>query len=138
LETLGYNNVWVRTANGTLGWPDEAPFERILVAAGGPGVPPPLFDQLVEGGRMVMPVGDATRQVLKLVEKVNGEMRQQADLSEMIWNVPDTIAYLSEYYLLKPGDLIYTGTPAGVGAVKKGDQMVGSVDGLGELAVSVA
>jgi protein-L-isoaspartate(D-aspartate) O-methyltransferase len=75
LETLGYNNVWVRTANGTLGWPDEAPFERILVAAGGPSVPPPLFDQLVEGGRMVMPVGDATSQVLKLVEKVNGEMR---------------------------------------------------------------
>jgi protein-L-isoaspartate(D-aspartate) O-methyltransferase len=75
LETLGYNNVWVRTANGTLGWPDEAPFECILVAAGGPSVPPPLFDQLVEGGRMVMPVGDATSQVLKLVEKVNGEMR---------------------------------------------------------------
>ena len=65
-------------------------------------------------------------------------MRQEADLSEMIWNVPDTIAYLSAYYLLKPGDLIYTGTPAGVGAVKKGDQMVGSVDGLGDLAVTVA
>ena len=47
------------------------------------------------------------------------------------------IAYLSEYYLLKPGDLIYTGTPAGVGAVKKGDQMVGSVEGLGELAVAM-
>jgi fumarylpyruvate hydrolase len=55
----------------------------------------------------------------------------------MIWNVQDTIAYLSEYYLLKPGDLIYTGTPAGVGAVKKGDQMVGSVEGLGELAVTM-
>ena len=75
LEALGYNNVWVRTANGTLGWPDEAPFERILVAAGGPSVPPPLFEQLAEGGCMVMPVGDATSQVLKLVEKVNGGMR---------------------------------------------------------------
>lgn len=75
LESLGCNNVWVRTANGTLGWPDEAPFERILVAAGGPSVPPPLFDQLAEGGRMVMPVGDVTSQVLKLVEKVNGSMR---------------------------------------------------------------
>jgi protein-L-isoaspartate(D-aspartate) O-methyltransferase len=75
LEGLGYRNVWVRTANGTLGWPDEAPFDRILVAAGGPSVPPPLFEQLAEGGRMVIPVGDAAGQVLKLVEKVNGDMR---------------------------------------------------------------
>jgi len=75
LEALGYRNVWVRTANGTLGWPDEAPFDRILVAAGGPSVPPPLFEQLAEGGRMVIPVGDAAGQVLKVVEKVRGEMR---------------------------------------------------------------
>ena len=69
--------------------------------------------------------------------QVNGEMRQQADLADMIWNVPDTVAFLSEYYLLKPGDLIFTGTPAGVGAVKRGDQMVGGVEGLGELVVTV-
>ena len=75
LEALGCNNVWVRTANGTLGWPDEAPFDRIVVAAGGPSVPPPLFEQLTEGGRMVMPVGDTTGQVLQLVEKVNGQVR---------------------------------------------------------------
>jgi fumarylpyruvate hydrolase len=68
---------------------------------------------------------------------VNDEMRQRGDLSDMIWNVPDTISFLSDYYLLKPGDLIFTGTPAGVGAVKKGDRMVGFVDGLGELAVTV-
>ena len=49
----------------------------------------------------------------------------------------DSIAFLSEYYFLKPGDLIFTGTPAGVGAVKRGDQMVGGVDGLGELVVTV-
>ncbi len=75
LELLGYRNVWVRVANGTLGWPDEAPFDRILVAAGGPSVPPPLFEQLAEGGRMVMPVGDAISQVLQLIEKRDGEMR---------------------------------------------------------------
>jgi protein-L-isoaspartate(D-aspartate) O-methyltransferase len=75
LEMLGYRNVWVRVANGTLGWPDEAPFDRIVVAAGGPTVPPPLFEQLAEGGRMVMPVGDATTQVLQVVEKRDGEMR---------------------------------------------------------------
>jgi len=75
LERLGYANVWVRVANGTLGWPDEAPFDRILVAAGGPAVPPPLFEQLAEGGRMVMPIGDETSQVLKVIEKQGGEMR---------------------------------------------------------------
>jgi protein-L-isoaspartate(D-aspartate) O-methyltransferase len=75
LEALGFRNVWVRTANGTFGWPDEAPFDRILVAAGGPTVPPPLFEQLAEGGRMVMPVGGEDSQRLTLVDKVHGEMR---------------------------------------------------------------
>ncbi|HEU5319292.1 MAG TPA: protein-L-isoaspartate(D-aspartate) O-methyltransferase [Methylomirabilota bacterium] len=74
LEALGYDNVWVRVGNGALGWPDEAPFDRILVAAGGPGVPPPLFQQLAEGGRMVLPVGDADNQVLTLVANVRGRM----------------------------------------------------------------
>jgi fumarylpyruvate hydrolase len=69
---------------------------------------------------------------------VNGEVRQKADLSEMIWNIPDTIAFLSEYYRLQPGDLIFTGTPAGVGAVKQGDLLVGAVEGLGELKVTIA
>ncbi len=75
LERLGYSNVWVRVANGTLGWPDEAPFDRILVTAGGPSVPPPLFEQLAEGGCMVMPVGNAESQVLKVIEKRDGGMR---------------------------------------------------------------
>jgi protein-L-isoaspartate(D-aspartate) O-methyltransferase len=74
LESLGYTNVWVRTANGTFGWPDEAPFDRILVAAGGPSVPPPLFEQLAEGGRMVMPVGPADSQKLSVIEKRSGGM----------------------------------------------------------------
>ncbi len=67
--------------------------------------------------------------------KVNDQIKQNADLSEMIWNVPETISYLSDYYTLQPGDLIYTGTPAGVGPVVKGDVMVGTIAGLGELAV---
>jgi len=68
---------------------------------------------------------------------VNGELRQQGDLAEMIWSVPETIAYLSEYYRLEPGDLIFTGTPAGVGAVGPGDKLLGKVEGLAELAVEI-
>jgi protein-L-isoaspartate(D-aspartate) O-methyltransferase len=79
LDMLGYTNVWVRVANGTLGWPDEAPFDRIVVTAGGPSVPPPLFEQLAEGGRMVMPVGDAATQVLKVIEKRQGAMHVTED-----------------------------------------------------------
>jgi protein-L-isoaspartate(D-aspartate) O-methyltransferase len=75
LEGLGYMNVWVRVGSGTLGWPDEAPFDRILVTAGAPAVPPPLFEQLAEGGRMVLPVGQVAEQTLTVVEKVGGEMR---------------------------------------------------------------
>lgn len=77
LEQLGYANVWVRVGSGTLGWPDEAPFDRILVTAGGPSVPPPLFQQLAEGGRLVLPLGDPVNQVLTVVEKVRGEMKTQ-------------------------------------------------------------
>jgi protein-L-isoaspartate(D-aspartate) O-methyltransferase len=75
LEQLGYDNVWVRVGSGTLGWPDEAPFDRILVTAGGPSIPPPLFQQLAEGGRMVVPVGDVANQTLTVVEKIRGEMK---------------------------------------------------------------
>jgi len=79
LEATGYSNVWVRTANGTFGWPDEAPFDRILVAAGGPAVPPPLFDQLAEGGRMLMPVGAEDSQKLSVIDKSGGAMRVTED-----------------------------------------------------------
>jgi protein-L-isoaspartate(D-aspartate) O-methyltransferase len=75
LEGLGYTTVWIRVGNGALGWPDEAPFDRILVTAGGPSVPPPLFQQLAEGGRMVLPIGEAASQTLTLVEKLEGTMR---------------------------------------------------------------
>jgi fumarylpyruvate hydrolase len=69
--------------------------------------------------------------------KVNGQMRQQADLSELIWSVPEVIAELSTFFELQPGDLIYTGTPAGVGALKKGDRIEGGIDGLDELSTTI-
>jgi fumarylpyruvate hydrolase len=69
--------------------------------------------------------------------KVNGETRQKGDLSQLIWKVPEVIAYLSGLFALKPGDLIYSGTPAGVAAVKRGDRLHGGVEGVGELQVRV-
>jgi len=75
LDGLGYSNVWVRVGSGTLGWPDEAPFDRIVVTAGGPSVPPPLFEQLSAGGIMILPLGDLEAQTLTVVENVNGTMR---------------------------------------------------------------
>ena len=69
---------------------------------------------------------------------VNGKRRQQGDLADMIWDVAHTIHFLSQYYELLPGDLIFTGTPAGVGAVVSGDRLDGGIDGLGTLAVTIA
>jgi fumarylpyruvate hydrolase len=68
---------------------------------------------------------------------VNGERRQAGDLSDLIWSVPETIAYLSGLVELKPGDLIFTGTPEGVGAVVRGDRIHGHVDGVGDLEVTI-
>jgi protein-L-isoaspartate(D-aspartate) O-methyltransferase len=75
LEGLGYSNVWVRVGGGTLGWPDEAPFDRIIVTAGGPNVPPPLFEQLAPAGRMVLPLGDVEAQTMTVVENDQGIMK---------------------------------------------------------------
>jgi fumarylpyruvate hydrolase len=69
--------------------------------------------------------------------EVNGEARQRANLSEMIWSVPEILAELSSYYELRPGDLIFTGTPEGVGPVTRGDSLVGGIDGLETLRITI-
>ncbi len=69
--------------------------------------------------------------------KVNGETRQTGDLNQMIWKVPEMIAYLSGLFELQPGDLILSGTPSGVGAVSRGDVLHGHVDGVGDLHTKV-
>jgi len=69
--------------------------------------------------------------------EVNGVVRQRGDISQMIWGIPETIAYLSTLFTLRPGDLIFTGTPAGVAAVSRGDILEGFVEGVGSLRVRV-
>ena len=68
---------------------------------------------------------------------VNGAPKQQGNINQLIWNVAETIANLSEFFELKAGDLIFTGTPAGVGAVVKGDSVLGQIDGLGKIELVV-
>ena len=69
---------------------------------------------------------------------VNGQLRQESDIAEMIWSVPEVIAELSTLFALEPGDLIFTGTPSGVGALKRGDRIEGGIDGLEVLRSTIA
>jgi fumarylpyruvate hydrolase len=80
--------------------------------------------------------GDVARAEIYIT--VNGQERQRSNTSQLIWNIAETIEHLSAAWELQPGDLIFTGTPEGVGAVVAGDTMVGGVAGLGELHVNVA
>ena len=68
---------------------------------------------------------------------VNGKERQKADLADMIWSVPEQIEYLSQYYTLEAGDIIMSGTPAGVGPVQPGDTLVARIEGLTDLQVKI-
>ena len=68
---------------------------------------------------------------------VNGDIRQDGDIVDMIWQVGETIAELSTLFTLAPGDLIFTGTPAGVGAAGRGDQITGGIDGVDEISISI-
>ena len=73
----------------------------------------------------------------ELAMSVNGQERQKSDLSRLIWNIPELLEDLSKFYHLQPGDLIFTGTPEGVGALQPGDHIQGRVEGVGEIALTV-
>jgi fumarylpyruvate hydrolase len=96
------------------------------------------FDQSapISAIQPVAAVGHPARGAIRL--EVNGVERQRGDLSDMIWSVPEIVAILSQYFALAPGDLIFTGTPAGVGAVQRGDRLFGSVAGVGDLSLTIA
>lgn len=69
--------------------------------------------------------------------EVNGELRQRGDIGDQIWRVPELVAHLSHYFVLEAGDVIFTGTPAGVGPVQVGDRLLGGVDGIGTITIEV-
>ena len=87
-----------------------------------------MFHSIAEAGHM-------TEGHIRL--DVNGERRQDGNMNAMIWKIPETIAYLSALFTLQPGDLIMTGTPAGVGPVKKGDVLEGHIEGLSSIKITV-
>jgi fumarylpyruvate hydrolase len=95
------------------------------------------FDEAAPCGTLVpaAKIGHPAKGAIWL--RVNGKERQKADLADMIWNVPEQIAHLSQYYTLEPGDIIFSGTPAGVGPVQPGDELHAGIDGVGELKVTI-
>ena len=95
------------------------------------------FDQSAPIGALhpATATGELRRGAITL--SVNGQPRQAGDLSQLIWSVAETIEHLSRAWALAPGDLVFTGTPAGVGAVVAGDVMEGAIEGLGTLRVAV-
>src|SRR5712672_708637 len=80
LHRLGYNNVHIKVGDGYKGWPEEAPFDAIIVTCAPEKVPQPLVDQLKDGGRMVIPVGERFAQQLYLLEKKNGQLKESVTL----------------------------------------------------------
>jgi fumarylpyruvate hydrolase len=86
----------------------------------------------------ILPIGDLgvlTSGTIAL--QINGATKQSADLAQLIWNIPELLADLSQFYHLEPGDLIYTGTPEGVGPVKTGDCINGRIDRVGEVSLTI-
>ena len=95
------------------------------------------FDQAAPVGAITpaSKIGHPTK--AKLWLKVNGALKQDSDIDQMIWSVPEQIAFLSQYYTLEAADLIMIGTHAGVGAAKAGDELLAGIEGLGELRVKI-
>ena len=89
-----------------------------------------IVSEIVPMPQVVLGQGD-------LELSVNGTVRQKSDLSKLIWNIPELIADLSKFYHLQPGDLIFTGTPEGVGPVLAGDRIEGHIEGVGSIVLHV-
>ena len=102
-----------------------------------PWEPGKAFERSAPVGELVLASELGDMNSGKVTLTINGEIRQEGDLNQMIWKVPEMIAYLSRFYDIAAGDLIMSGTPSGVGPVNKGDVLVGKIDGLPDLTVTV-
>lgn len=112
--------------------------QRTAKAAGQPWEMAKAFDQSAPCSPL-RPLGERGvpgRGAIRL--EVNGQPRQEGDLAQLIWPVPELLARLSELIALLPGDLIFTGTPAGVGPLRPGDRVEASIEGVGELSIQMA
>lgn len=111
--------------------------QAALKKAGRPWEVAKAFEQSAPCSEIVpaAAIGHPDRGAVRLL--VNGALRQEGDLAQMIWTVPEIIAHLSGLFTLRPGDLIMTGTPAGVGPVQPGDVLEGSVDGVTTLRTTI-
>jgi fumarylpyruvate hydrolase len=85
----------------------------------------------------IVPMPGTTLGKGELVMTVNGQVKQKSDLSKLIWSIPELIADLSQFYHLQPGDLIFTGTPEGVGPLQPGDHIEGRIEGVGTISLTV-
>ena len=95
------------------------------------------FDQAAPMGTLVPAATIGHPSKARIWLQVNGQVKQDANIEQMIWSVPEQIAFLSQHYTLETGDLIMTGTPAGVGAATPGDELIATIDGVGELRVKI-
>ncbi|WP_194723255.1 fumarylacetoacetate hydrolase family protein [Noviherbaspirillum malthae] len=95
------------------------------------------FDHSAPIGPIVPAAQAGDVEKAKISLQVNGAARQNSSIEKLIWNIGETIEHLSKYFVLQPGDLIFTGTPEGVAAVKQGDLLEGAINGIGELKVKV-
>jgi fumarylpyruvate hydrolase len=86
---------------------------------------------------VIVPMPGTVLQQGALAMSVNGQVRQRSDLSKLIWSIPELIADLSKFYHLQPGDLVFTGTPEGVGPLQPGDRIEGHIDGVGTIVLNI-
>lgn len=96
------------------------------------------FDNSAPVGAVTAASASGSLKAARIWLSVNGAVKQDANLSEMIWSTPEIIAALSRTWALKPGDLIFTGTPSGVGPLKSGDKVACGIEGLSDLTFSIA
>jgi len=91
----------------------------------------------IEHGAVIAALSPKVSNSARIHLSVNGKLRQDATLADMVWSVPEILSHLSQYYHLGPGDIVMTGTPAGVGAIETGDVITGEISGLAPVSLTL-